>query len=425
MARTMGPSGKRPAGNADRLSDLPDGLIHYIMSFLTVREAVQTSMLSRRWEDLWCSMPFISIDEQDFRPSAIGLGSEYLDDDYEDEFEDDIDYARFEDFVTNLLMFHSAPTLDSFRFHAVCHAVSHREIKFINSWLCRCIKRCPKVVEIHSTGDCKLPRFGSGSSRLSRLHLTGITLERTFARQLPCSSYPVLEDLELKRCKLDDDAEIASCTLKNLTIEDCTTSNPSALTIKAPSLTYLQLFITAFGQNWHAVTVDEMPFLVKATIHLKHSTAILPCKLLYSLIYVRDLELTGLRTLDNLHIGSGTFPVFHNLRSLLLDKCDLSDNCDILGSFLNNAPCLEKLTLQLCELPEGSNKSKGGGNVEKTSLEYQDTASFQCPSLKWTEIKYREDDDVQRLFNLILGVWRNLQKTGLVIKKASRSYSMM
>uniref|UniRef100_A0ACD5UVR3 Uncharacterized protein n=1 Tax=Avena sativa TaxID=4498 RepID=A0ACD5UVR3_AVESA len=425
MARTMGPSGKRAAGNADRLSDLPDGLIHKIMSFLKAREAVQTCVLSRRWEDLWCSMPFLTIDEQEFRPSAIALGSEEWDDYEEDEFEDDIDYPRFEDFVTNLLMFHSAPTLDRFRFHAVCHAVSHREIKFINSWLRRGIKRCPRVVEVHSTDGCKLPLLGSSSSRLNRLHLVGITLDRNFTQQLRSSTCPVLEDLELKRCKLEDDAEIASCTLKNLTIEDCTTSTPSALTIKAPSLTHLQLFLTAFGQNWHAVVVEEMPLLVKATIRLKASTAILPCKLLFSLACVRDLELTGLRTLDNFHIGSGTLPVLHNVRTLLLDKCDLSDSCDILGSFLNNAPCLETLTLQQCKLPGGSKKSIARGNVEWTYLGSQDTPSFQCPSLKRTEIIYEEDDDVQKLFDLLLGVWRNLQKTAIVIKKASRRYFAM
>jgi hypothetical protein len=289
--------GRRPVGTTDRLSDLPDGLIHYIMSFLTAQEAVQTCLLSRRWEDLWCSMPCLSIDEQDFRPSAISLalGSEDWDE-YEEVYEDDIDYAKFENFVTNLLMFHSATTLDRFRFHAVCHAVSHREIKFINSWLRRGIKRCPRVVEIHSTDGCKLPLLGSSSSRLNRLHLTGITLDRTFAEQIR-SGCPVLDDLELKRCKLEDDVEIASGTLKNLTIEDCTTSNPSSLTIKTASLTHLQLFITAFGQNWHAVTVDEMPFLIKATIRLKASTSILPCKLLFSLIYARELELIGLRTL--------------------------------------------------------------------------------------------------------------------------------
>jgi hypothetical protein len=77
------------------------------------------------------------------------------------------------------------------------------------------------------------------------------------------------------------------------------------------------------------------------------------------------------------------------------------------------------------KLPEGSKKSKAEGIVETTSLEYQDTLCFQCPSLKWTEIKYKDDDDVQKLFDLILGVWRNLQKTSIVIKKASRSYSML
>jgi hypothetical protein len=286
-ARTTEPSGKRPVVNADRLSDLPDGLIHNIMSFLTAREAVQTCVLSRRWDDLWCSMPCISIDERDF--PATGSDSEgwhaYSD-------EDRIDSARFEDFVFNLLMFHSVQTLDRFRFYVD----RFEKLKLVDRWLRRGIKRRPKVVEIRSTHDCKLPLLGSTSKRLSRLHLTGITLDKTFIQQLR-SRCPVLDDLELKQCRLDGDAEISSSTLKSLAIEDCTTDSPSALAIKAPSLTYLKLGITAVAHNWQAVEVDEMPFLIKATVSLKASTAVLPCKLLYSLIYVRDLELTGLRTL--------------------------------------------------------------------------------------------------------------------------------
>jgi hypothetical protein len=53
-----------------------------------------------------------------------------------------------------------------------------------------------------------------------------------------------------------------------------------------------------------------------------------------------------------------------------------------------------------------------------------DTPPFRCPSLKMTEIKYEEDGDVQKLFDLLLGVWRNLQKSTIVINKASRNYSM-
>ncbi|KAM0916648.1 hypothetical protein ACQ4PT_010009 [Festuca glaucescens] len=287
----MAPSGKRPVGNADRLSDLHDGLIHSIMSFLTAREAVQTCVLSRRWEDLWCSMSCLDIDERQFR-----IGSAYYkiwEDMSEDE--DDIDSASLEEFVNNLLMFHSAPRLDRFRFHV---ASSHGNIKFVNSWIRRGIKRCPKVVEIHSTIGCKLPHLGgSSSSRLNRLHLTGIALDITFTHQLR-STCPVLDDLELKWCRFHDDAEIVSFTLKRLTVEDCTTDNPSALTIKAPSLTYLHLVITAPDHNnWQAVVLDLMPRLNKATICLKASTAMLPCKLLSSLMFAEDLQLTGLRTL--------------------------------------------------------------------------------------------------------------------------------
>ena len=46
-------------------------------------------------------------------------------------------------------------------------------------------------------------------------------------------------------------------------------------------------------------------------------------------------------------------PIFANLQTLsleqcFLDKCDLNNKLDALGSFAQNAPCLEKLTLQCC-----------------------------------------------------------------------------
>jgi hypothetical protein len=47
------------------------------------------------------------------------------------------------------------------------------------------------------------------------------------------------------------------------------------------------------------------------------------------------------------------FPVFGNLQALslencFLDKCNLSDKLEALGSFVQNAPCLKKLTLYSC-----------------------------------------------------------------------------
>ncbi|KAL9374619.1 hypothetical protein Peur_031498 [Populus x canadensis] len=42
--------------NIDRLSDLPDSIIHKILSLVDLRCAVQTSVLSKRWRFLWTSL---------------------------------------------------------------------------------------------------------------------------------------------------------------------------------------------------------------------------------------------------------------------------------------------------------------------------------------------------------------------------------
>ncbi|GJN04832.1 hypothetical protein PR202_ga22407 [Eleusine coracana subsp. coracana] len=54
------------AGDPDRLSALPDCLLHEIMSFLKARQAVQTCVLSSWWRHLWRSVPCLDIDLDEF-----------------------------------------------------------------------------------------------------------------------------------------------------------------------------------------------------------------------------------------------------------------------------------------------------------------------------------------------------------------------
>lgn len=49
------------ASGADRFSVLPDEIIHHVMSFLPMHEVVSTSLLARRWLDLWKSAPALRI----------------------------------------------------------------------------------------------------------------------------------------------------------------------------------------------------------------------------------------------------------------------------------------------------------------------------------------------------------------------------
>uniref|UniRef100_A0A0D3FT06 F-box domain-containing protein n=1 Tax=Oryza barthii TaxID=65489 RepID=A0A0D3FT06_9ORYZ len=62
-------SSSRPEADedGDRLSALPDCLDHTIMSFLPAQQALQTCALSRRWRDLWRSMPCVVIDGHELR----------------------------------------------------------------------------------------------------------------------------------------------------------------------------------------------------------------------------------------------------------------------------------------------------------------------------------------------------------------------
>ncbi|KAF8662566.1 hypothetical protein HU200_056164 [Digitaria exilis] len=46
---------------ADRLSALPDALLHHVMSFMKAWDVARTCVLSRRWRDLWASAPCVDI----------------------------------------------------------------------------------------------------------------------------------------------------------------------------------------------------------------------------------------------------------------------------------------------------------------------------------------------------------------------------
>lgn len=50
----------------DRISNLPDLLVSHILSFLTIKEAVATSILSSSWKTLWTLVPNLHLDEDEF-----------------------------------------------------------------------------------------------------------------------------------------------------------------------------------------------------------------------------------------------------------------------------------------------------------------------------------------------------------------------
>ncbi|XP_074293922.1 F-box/FBD/LRR-repeat protein At1g13570-like [Silene latifolia] len=63
----------------DRLSDLPDFIIHQIISYLGTEEAYRTSVLSKRWNQIFATNPILDFYHYDFPTDMIPRYLEYID----------------------------------------------------------------------------------------------------------------------------------------------------------------------------------------------------------------------------------------------------------------------------------------------------------------------------------------------------------
>ncbi|MCL7040512.1 hypothetical protein MKW94_000489 [Papaver nudicaule] len=49
-------------GDQDRISALPESILHHILSFLDLKQAIKSSILSSKWRYVWTSLPFLCFD---------------------------------------------------------------------------------------------------------------------------------------------------------------------------------------------------------------------------------------------------------------------------------------------------------------------------------------------------------------------------
>ncbi|CAN6246817.1 unnamed protein product [Urochloa humidicola] len=219
------------AAGRDRLSALPDDLLHRILRRLDARQAAgDLSLLSRRWRRLWASSPFVTFLEQ---------GS-----------------ACSETFGNNLLLLRDPADLLAFHLHSsdwihfifqrrwLRHAMS-RGLRVLELTLGSghgifappdCIFSCATLEEMNLSGPsikairCSPPDPNKPVylPRLKRLRLENVLIEPSAAEKLS-SVWPSLEDLDLSRCcfgirsssGMDCPLEISSQTLKRLSITSC------------------------------------------------------------------------------------------------------------------------------------------------------------------------------------------------------------
>jgi hypothetical protein len=355
------------------------------MSFLKARQVVQTCVLSTRWRHLWRSVPCLDIDQEEFKTAGPNHDTKK-------------EWHDFEDFTDHLLIPNniSIALLDTFRLQlSGTHTYPYYDKKKQAArWIRRGIKYGRQDPGIQHK------ELNSTPWRLKRLHLSNVYLDDRFMEHIN-SGCQYLEELELKDCECTFH-EITSHTLKKLILKNCRCSGLSAVTspmlkrlviddcqnesncqlvIMAPAVAYLLLSVGVWTFSG-GVLLNGMPSLAKALIYLRDNNEYESkfgddqFKLLDSVSNVTSLYLSDFKAMvwpsvftntsfplyschgtifvnklcNTFQVISEEFPEFLNLRTLLLEKCDLSDNFQMLGYFLQHSPNLVNLTLHYCKV---------------------------------------------------------------------------
>ncbi|XP_047057975.1 uncharacterized protein LOC124664515, partial [Lolium rigidum] len=213
-------SGRRGAVGVDRLSALPDALLHHIMSSLKAWEVVRTCVLARRWRHLWASAPCVDIrlrySTRDSQPPE-----------------------EFRDFVHRLFLLRdvSAP-VDTLRLRPSDEDAGFDE-NDASIWIRVAITRRARVIHLagHHKAAVSLDGVNFVSGHLKILKLSYARVDRRNLQQLS-SGCTALEELDLKDCLITG-PEIASASLKTLIMLKCKIS--CAFSIAAPNLLLLRL----------------------------------------------------------------------------------------------------------------------------------------------------------------------------------------
>ncbi|KAL3833052.1 hypothetical protein ACJIZ3_007788 [Penstemon smallii] len=193
----------------DRLSPLPDDILHRILSFLDFLDVARTCVLSKRWRDVWMSVPCLNFDmnEWDFIKWALLLrdGSEIR--------RIHITFDEIEQ-LNWLLRFAASKKVQELSF--IDGEPCEEELEFPRL-LCKTLKS----LTVHFKNEITI-RVSTAFSSLKSLVLEGVVMSRDAAEKLLSSDCVELEDVYLEEIFVGDleIINISARKLKNLTIKN-------------------------------------------------------------------------------------------------------------------------------------------------------------------------------------------------------------
>lgn len=252
---------KTNRGNADRISSLPDSVLCHILSYIPTKHVVATSVIAKRWKNVWTAVPNLSFDDRlCLRPPA----STY------------VPLRGFADFVHTVLLRTNPAKIGKFslycsrptnlaRFYDWIATALMREVGEIQLYLGQQSRvelpeaiysaACLKVLTLDSDFSIQVPSSGTCFPCVKILSVRLENPDKSVTENLFCSC-PSLEELSVT-CELHDDTPPPNLIISSVTLKTCKLIVRSEdmlfrevdymLTITAPKLESLEIYSDLLG----------------------------------------------------------------------------------------------------------------------------------------------------------------------------------
>ncbi|KAH0910492.1 hypothetical protein HID58_033813 [Brassica napus] len=327
----------------DRISLLPDSLLCHILSFLTTKEAVCTSVLSSRWRGLWKWVPSLDLVSSDFPSDKVCV-----------------------DFINEFLL--NFKTLSEFKLCIIEQDDSDKDASLYEPCLDKVTKHRIQHIEVVCYKDTEIPLTLPVCEALVSLKLYSVKLNDFESLSLPCLKVMCLEHVIFPH-----NAVLDTPRLEHLTLTGC--QSESFMIIKRMS---------------EHVKVDiEVVFEPK---DYDFSERNIIYYLINNFSAVKDMTLSWY-TLGLIYClqGMNPLPKFRNLTRLRATTW-LEYSFELLPFVLESCPNLRHLTLKLVK----------GNNLEAVVNSFSKVLSFcLVSSLEYVDIespiteKAREEEVVR------------------------------
>nr|XP_023898994.1 F-box/FBD/LRR-repeat protein At5g56420-like [Quercus suber] len=254
------------------LNNLPEEILRHILSLLLTIDAIRTSMLSKRWENLWTCIPNLDFQQ---RLHFLNFVERVL----------LLHVSDIKKFTLYFLVQHDASCVNAWISAAVKHNVQELHIRLSNFQepfsLPHCLFTCVTLTKLDLTMPCihKLPPTIC-FSKLKILILRGVSFSDEHSTQKLFSGFPVHEELCLDDCHWMDLKVVSICApkLSSLMIQDPYKkrwSDSDGCQVKILGVSLESFYYT--GEFFNEYSLHKSALLVEAYINaLRYAAELLP-----------------------------------------------------------------------------------------------------------------------------------------------------